>query len=322
MHINDLYSKRKKRLERSDQPEFYQYTNLPIKFRRQVIYIWLTAIGRYYEPDPLTRYRTLTTRLWDGVYNSLAREIGLSHLESNFQNSFEQCQSFILDENIPLENILDLIELTFYQIDRVIRFCLEDSRYRDELYISQPPDDAIDELNHRFREHGIGYQYHNGQIIRVDSGFIHAEVVVPALSLLSSRCFKGAEQEFRSAHEHYRRQEYKDAIVDALNAFESTMKTICDKCDWSYSKNASAKELINIVLGNELVPKYLQSHLSSLRSILESGVPTVRNKTSGHGQGAQPISVPEYLAAYTLHLTASNIVFLVEAYQSLKNRPV
>ena len=95
------------------------------------------------------------------------------------------------------------------------------------------------------------------------------------------------------------------------------MKTICDKCGWSYSKTANAKTLINVVLENELVPKYLQAHLSSLRSILENGVPTVRNKTSGHGQGANPMNIPEYLAAYVLHLTASNIVLLVEAYQDL-----
>ena len=187
-----------------------------------------------------------------------------------------------------------------------------------EIIVEQNPDDAINELNHRFREHAIGYQYNNGQIIRVDSGFVHAEVVIPALSLLSDHDFEGAEEEFRNAHKHYRKQEYKDAIVDCLNAFESTMKTICKKCEWSYSKTASAKELIKVLLENELIPKYLESYFASLRSLLESGVPTVRNKTSGHGQGEFPVDVPEYLAAYVLHLTASNIVLLVEAYQNKK----
>ena len=222
----------------------------------------------------------------------------------------------MLDQDTPVDHLLYLIEFTFRCIDEDIREILQDYQRQGELKVSQLPEDAISELNHRFREHAIGYQYNNGQIVRVDSGFIHAEVVVPALSLLSSQHFKGAEQEFRSAHEHYRKKEYKDAIVDALNAFESTMKTICDKCGWSYSKAASAKELINVVLENELAPKYLQSHLSGLRSVLEAGVPTVRNKTSGHGQGAQLITVPEYLAAYVLYLTASNIVLLVEGYKA------
>jgi hypothetical protein len=222
---------------------------------------------------------------------------------------------FLLDKDTSIENLLDLIELTFRYLDEIIPKLLQDPQYSGELKGIQPPEDAINELNDRFHEHTIGYQYNNGQIVRVDSGFIHAEVVVPALSLLSSQHFKGAEQEFRNAHEHYRKKEYKDAIVDALNAFESTMKIICDECGWSYDKG-TAKELIDVVLKNELVPKYLQNHLSGLNSVLVGGVATVRNKTSGHGQGTQLIIVPEYLAAYVLHLTASNIVLLVEAYKA------
>lgn len=320
MGINDLYSKRKQRIEHGNQPEVYQYTDLPIRFRRQVIHIWFSAVGAYHQPKRSISYFPVTplvNGLWQEIHDSFARELGLFHLGDEFQNPFEQCQSFLLDENTPIDNVLDLIEFTFYRIDKGVRVLLLDYQHQGALNVSQLPDDAISELNHRFREHAIGYQYSNGQIIRVDSNFIHVEVVVPALSLLSNQHFKGAEQEFRNAHEHYRKQEYKDAIVDALNAFESTMKTICDKCGWSYSKTASAKELIKVVLDNQLVPKYLQTHLSSLRAILETGVPTVCNKTSGHGQGAQPMSVPEYLAAYVLHLTASNVVLLVEAYQSL-----
>jgi hypothetical protein len=203
----------------------------------------------------------------------------------------------LLDKNTPIDHLLDLIEFTFYQIEKVIPLILQNPQWRNELNVTQFAEDAISELNHRFREHAIGYQYNNGQIIRVDSGFIHAEVVVPALSLLSSHHFKGAEQEFRSAHEHYRKEDYKEAIVDALKAFESAMKTICEECRWDYDKGAGAKDLINVVLKNGLIPQYLQTHLSSLRSVLEAGVPPVRNKTSGHGQGSQPISVPEYLAA-------------------------
>jgi hypothetical protein len=317
MGINDLYSKRKKRIERAGQPDVYQYERLPIEFRRQVIHIWLSAIGEYREPERVIGSVPLISHLWHIIHDSFARELGLFHLGSEFQNPFDKCKSFLLSEDTHVDNVLDLIEFTFRQIDHTVRNLLQDYRHQNNLSVSQLPDDAISELNHRFREYEIGYQYSNGQIIRVDSGFIHAEVVVPALSLLSSQQFSGAEQEFRNAHEHYRKQEYKDAIVDALNAFESTMKTICDKCNWSYSKTASAKELINVVLEKELVPKYLQTHLSSLRAILESGVPTVRNKTSGHGQGAKQLSVPEYLAAYVLHLTASNVVLLVEAYQEL-----
>lgn len=320
MDIGDLYSKRKKLTEHGEQPEVYQYTDLPQPFRRQVIHIWSSAIGLYREQDRFGLHlgNPLVNQLWNDIHDYLARELGLFNLGSSLENSFNQCQSFLLNKDTPIDNLLDLIEVTFRYIDKKIRKLLQNYQYKDHLQdIRQLPDDAISELNHRFREHGIGYQYNNGQIIRVDSGFIHAEVVVPALSLLSSQQFKGAEQEFRSAHKHYRNQKYKEAIVDAQKAFESTMKTICDECTWSYDpQKDSSQKLIKIMFDNELFPSYLQSYLSNLKSVLEAGVPTIRNKTSGHGQGSQPISVPEHLAAFALHLTASNIVLLVEAYKA------
>ncbi len=109
-------------------------------------------------------------------------------------------------------------------------------------------------------------------------------------------------------------------MSDALKAFESTMKAICDKNGWSYPGTAAAKHLIEIVLDNELVPRYMQSHFTALRSTLEAGLPTVRNKNSGHGQGTIPREVPEYFAGYALHLAATNIVFLVEAHGFLNSK--
>jgi AbiJ N-terminal domain 4 len=315
MSIHDLYSKRKKRIEHVNQPEIYQYEVLPIEFRRQVIHIWDSAILSYAKISCNT--------WWQDIHKILTRELGLFSLSSNRNNSpFMDCQEFLLDTKTPIDNLLDLIEITFDCIDRCVRpvaIGMNSYIFNDDKFDFQHPDDAIEELNHRFREHAIGYQYSNGQIIRVDSGFIHSEVVIPALNLLSNQCFAGAEQEFLSAHRHYRQQDYKPAIADALKAFESTMKTICDKCQWHYLPTDCAKDLIKVIFQNHLLPDYLQTQFSNLRSILESGIPTVRNKTSGHGQGTHPTNVPEYLTSYVLHLTASNIVFLMEAYMANKN---
>ena len=318
MAIINTYSKRKKANELGNQPEVYQYTDLPIQFRRQVIYIWKDAIGVYRPKNLFNSIKfqeisvePIVNKVWQLIYQSLARELGLS--ESS--NPFEQCQSFLLNPNTHIDELLDVIELTFSSIEYKIPNLLE--AYASEgIKLAQTATDAINELNYRFREHKIGYQYENSQIIRVDSHFIHAEAVIPALTLIAEEGFIGAEQEFRSAHEHYRNQEYKVAIVEALKAFESTMKTICDKFSWAYDKTATASKLIDVVLREELIPKYLQDHLTGLTNVLKAGVPTVRNKTSGHGQGSQTKEVPEYLAAYVLHLTASNIVLLVEAYKA------
>jgi AbiJ N-terminal domain 4 len=318
--MNNLtYSKQKKMIEqgnRLDQSEVYQYDKLPIEFRRQVIHIWKSAISAY----PSYLYLDLQNS-WGSIHGYLIRKLGLFKLGHGKGASPEvQCSNFLLSLDTSIDNILILLERTFQYIDKDIRKSLNNYRVnpiylRSDIY-QQLPDDAINELNARFREHSIGYQYNNGQIMRVDSGFIHAEVVIPALNLLSSQDFSGAEQEFRIAHKYYREQEYKEAITNASKAFESTMKTICDKLEWTYDKQkATASDLIRIVLDNELIPRYLETHLSGLKSLLVSTT-TVRNRSSGHGQGSDPIYVPEYLAGYALHITASNIVFLVEAYKN------
>ena len=113
--------------------------------------------------------------------------------------------------------------------------------------VKQKADDAIKELNFRFRDAGIGYQFESGKIIRLDSELLHDEVVRPALRLLRDPRFSGPEGEFLAAHAHYRAGEYKDCVTDALNAFESTMKAICDIKGWEYSKGARASDLLTCV---------------------------------------------------------------------------
>ena len=50
-----------------------------------------------------------------------------------------------------------------------------------------------------------------------------------------------------TAHRQYRSREYKDAIVAANRAFESTLKAICAARRWSYPEGARAVELVTTV---------------------------------------------------------------------------
>jgi hypothetical protein len=216
------------------------------------------------------------------------------------------------------DDALDLIEVTFRWILVQRGEQVEYERQRNDLI---GPDDAIAKLNRRFREHGIGYEFAGGELIRVDSKFIHAAAVRPALELLhdSGNEFAGALEEFLGAHERHRQGLQQDAIVWACKAFESTMKAICTVRGWAFdAQRDTASKLLEVIFANGLVPAYLQAHFTGLRAVLEAGVPTVRNKTSGHGQGADPVAVPDHFAAYVLHMTASNIVFLIECHKAIK----
>ena len=211
-----------------------------------------------------------------------------------------------------VEKAIDVIELSFHVIDT-------HTRDQDYLYKSDPAGDAdraIEKLNRRFEEHGIGYYFTNRQIIRIDSEYIHLEVVQPALRILDRKEYAGAQQEFLQAHEHYRAGRTKEALNECLKSLESVMKSICDKRGWSYDQKAGASKLIGICFDNGIVPPFWQAQFTALKSSLESGVPTARNRLGGHGQGAAPQPVPGHIAGYVLHMTAAAVVFLAEAEAS------
>lgn len=292
MPVYDTFAKRKQRAENAGKPVVYRHDELPEAFREQVAQILKETL-------PLER-------CWTWIHNTLAREMGVPSLVKGMSPQHhwhaEICFKFLHDDD-DIDQILSLIEMSF----RIIEL---DQKYREG---------AIDELNHRFREHSIGYQYQAGQIIQLDSLYLHHEVMEPAITLLHDAGFQGALQEFMVAHRHYREQKYKEAITASGNAFESTMKTICDKRGWDYNPNrATASALIRILFDNDLIPSELKNHFDSLRAALENGLPTVRNQAGqgAHGQGATPVDVPDYLAAYCLHLAAANIVLLIEAHNA------
>jgi hypothetical protein len=315
MGILDTFSKRQKKLATQGQQDVYQYDVLPEPFRVQVIHIWRDAIGIFYVPHDYTgRPESPANELWTSIHNKLARERGVFVLGDGQSYPSDQCKQFLLRADTP--GALDIIEFSFRVIDRWVRkFNPGEIQLAN---IKQDPDDAIKELNHRFQEHSIGYQYVDGYLVRVDSQFVHAEVVKPALSLLNDAGFRGPAEEFMRSFDHYRKRNYKEAVSEALKAFESTMKAICSARKWNYPTNATARPLIDILMKNGLVPVDLETHFGGLRAAMESGLPTISNRTSRHGQGPEPVAIPPHFAAYALHMAASNIVFLVEAHKAAK----
>ena len=329
MPIFELFSKRKRKRERAGQPVVYQYDEIPEKFRVQVRHIWRDAIG-----TDLDEYEGgLTVRVWYAIHDSMSRELGWPALGTE-GNPRDNCFQFLLKGDT--EQVLDIIEVSFHFIERYFGgykgrpkdmeantgLSCPASPYAGVVRgygmpdLPSPSDMAIEELNQRFLENDIGYQYQNGHIIRIDSEYTHSEIVLPALQLLNEPEFKPAMDEFLKGHEDYRRGRYEDAINEALKAFESTMKIICENRGWTVAPNATASGLIQTCLEHQLIPAALQRHLTSLRTTLESGLLTVRNRYSGHGDGVRTVEVPDYLAQYALNLAASNIVLLINAYRT------
>jgi hypothetical protein len=306
MPIFDLYSKRQKRL-RGETPDVFTYDDIPQPLRVQIVHIWQDAIGRE------SVYGGTVADVYKLVNDVLCREYGLFKLNETAGETWSGTISRYFLSCKEVEKALDVIEVVFNAIDKITR----DFGYRAQAVPNIEPDAAIGELNARFLEHGVGYHFEAGQIIRKDSELIHAEVVKPALQFLSGPEYTGANEEFLKAHEHYRHGRYKESLNECLKAFESTMKAICHKRGWAFGQHDTAKKLIEVCFANGLVPSYLQAQITALKSVLESGIPTVRNKLGGHGQGAQQVAVPAYLVSYMLHMTATTILLLAGAEKDL-----
>lgn len=308
MAIFDLYSKRLKRLS-GDIPDVYIYDEIPKALRVQIVQMWDHAIGD--NNDYHSSYGTAKSKdAYRLIVEALRREYGEFHLTNGYQdNSFRTELSSYLLATKDISKAIDVIELSMKCIDRICR------KWSGEY--SKLAGATIEEINERFREHGVGYSYVDGIIVRKDSEITHQEIVKPALLLLRAKKYEGAQQEFISAFEHFRSGKNKEALNDCLKSFESTMKTICDGRGWEYSKGPTAKTLVNCLIENSLIPSFWQNQMNALRTLLESSVPTGRNKLSGHGQGTCPTSVDDTIVQYMINMTASCIVFLAELDRQL-----
>lgn len=301
MAVHDIFSKRQKRL-RGEFSDVYQYDDIPPKLRFQIVGIYKNIFDTHYQ---------MMNDIYTFVKNALESEYGrLLEYNSNeisyYGNKSRETQillSFAGDYSNK-EEFLDVLEVT---IGRIVEI-------RKRIQMGFKMSGLIDEINTRFKENAVGYQLDPDslKIIRVDSQFIHSEVVKPALTLLNSDpAYAGALDEFMLAHEHYRHQNFKDAILNCGKSFESMLKAIHEKRGWAYDKHKdTANKLILSCVEKGLFPSFQQDQFIQVGKILECGVPTIRNKTAGHGQGPEVIEVPEHLVSYMIHLTAANLLFL------------
>lgn len=312
MRITDLFSKRQAKL-RGEVPEVFVYDKMPQELRVQVVHIFRDYLGNETE---VHRRDCLVSGAYEFIVDTLCREYGIFKLPSakeyGDRDYVTELFNFVLSEK-NAEKVLDAIELA----GRIIDIHSRKWEYRHRQDAGEEADAALTELNARFQQHGFGYRFDAGNIIRIDSEVVHAEVVKPALALLHDAKYKGAEAEFHKAFEHHRHGRTKEALTDCLKSLESTMKAIAAHRKWKHEPHATAKPLLDLMFEKQLIPQLWSQHFSGLRGMLESGVPTARNRLGGHGQGPEIVTVPSHFVAFALHQTAAAIVFLAKAEAEL-----
>lgn len=302
----NLYSRRKKDAEGNS--EVFIYNEFQQTFRNQFFKIindvFNKTINKNYD------YRNVVKLLCE----SYSREKGIKAIYCNYcgANSIGALEYYI--DNCNNEDFLDLMDLIFGLFISNEKIYEDFSLEYDNFFKS-----AIDELNLRLKQHSLGYEFINGKIAVKTNTIAHENIIKPALQLLLDEDFRGAEEEYLLAFEHFKKGENKDAILNAIKAFESTMKAICLGLKYTFDKDKdTAKGLIKILEKNSFYPTYLNNHITGIRITLESGAPTFRNKKAGHGQGSMVENVNDEFVEYALNLVATNIIFLYKLYKEKK----
>ncbi len=124
--------------------------------------------------------------------------------KSSIEEYFKDCDDI---------DFLDAIDYFFYLIDKKIRTIKPEYQY--DYDADGAINAAIAELNYRFKQHNLGYEFANSQIITIDSTFLHKTAVKPTLKLLFEEGFEGSEDEIRNAYERRRKGDNKNAILEA-----------------------------------------------------------------------------------------------------------
>jgi hypothetical protein len=297
--LPDVYSRRKRIGHASVDP--LQCDFIPPKVRVQILHIVDAVIKRFSE----TSFYTKKEEFYGPVRDLMLTELGVMRL-GNGHYSWEEVRDWFLVAG-ETDEVVDCIEA-------ICRQLVTTSKLYSQLRVFAV--ERVQEINARLFEAGSGFQFERGMIVEANSKYLHAELVVPALELLSDRRFAASNGEFLAAHQAFREQDYEQCLVECCKAFESVIKVIAAERNWAVAPNAPAKTLVKAVFDNGLIPNYLESEFAGIRTVLENGIGTVRNKAGGHGAGTEIRNVPRHLAAFQLHQTGAAITLLAEAHSA------
>lgn len=298
---------------------------IPLDFRKQALIVLQDALGQ----DEYGRQQKLISELGGMLYREIPSPSFELSPPDSFRSTWGGRTPDVLYQYVGLGNTgecLDAIELGFRAVNDGMRQWWNNAQQNRSSYLhfhgaKQTPDEAIDELNARFADHGLGYRFsvEAHRLIRSDSQYMQQEVVEPAWRLLHELGFEGSAEEFAHAHRCFRRggaKDLEDSITNAAKAVESTAKAICAQRGWTHDPGATLVPLLKILFQKGLVPTRLDSFFAGLRTALETGLPPIRNSHGGHGQGTSPRDIDDHLVELALNLCASTIVFLCKAHQT------
>lgn len=310
--IFNVFSKRNRPRENS--------ISLTPEFRSRVFLLWIRTFPR----ETSSGFDSGRSRLWSETYDKLLYSLGRPRLsnrqayaaDGDLDNFLSECSdehfldfvefSFqsdaVLEHGVAVGELVDAVN-SFFQQDSLpfvltgFTFAEGEPAYTD-AHSSLP----VQAIRLPLQARRLEIQAYP-QIIRRDSEVLHQTAIDPALKLLKNPSLGEANNEFLDALADYRKGDYGDCVAKCGSSLESVMKVICSRKGWPRQNDAG--KLLNAIIPRTRLPQFFRQPL------LQTA--TIRNQLgSSHGAGTQPRKVPRHVAQYTINVTASAILLLVE----------
>ena len=163
----DLFSRR--HAEKTGKPEVFIYDSFTKEFRNQFYAIVKDVF------TPLNSCNSFS--YWESICEHFAREKGLKNIvyRSQYDNYINNQVAFeFYVDTCSDVDFLDLMDYVFFIINhpnvrkQAMHHVLKD--------ICQ---DAIEELNVRLKQHSLGYEFCNGQIVKKTNTVTHETIIKP-----------------------------------------------------------------------------------------------------------------------------------------------
>lgn len=271
------------------------------------------------------------TRLFEVPERRLARELGMLALGRS-QTAEQNCIAFLGqpydlwndahgDPDTFVKLRLSLIELLFREAEAILRSLAPKQDVTSWWSLvrarSSPPRtavedalaatvQAVEELNSRFQQAGVPFEYHAGIIQRVDDRKTTEQIEQPFWALVSDPKYSNVDTDIKEAID--RRDAGKaDAAFYAMKALESVIRILSDELGRTRSMERGAADFVDNLVAAKPTRFIEVWESEALKSLFRE----LRNPL-GHGAGAAaPLALSMHHSTWAIESSMSWIKSLV-----------
>lgn len=184
------------------------------------------------------------------------------------------------------------------------------------FYLASDPWENIAEkqLNEAFAINESPWRVLSGEMLLIDSGYLHAELVSKQIDFMRALSVNGAMAEFQTALREFQQGQFAYAINEAAKSVESTLKFVMND-----NAETNLSGLLRMLRNSYIVPAYYSNLLDSFAKIIQATGLARNQPGHAHGQGCEIVNSSKSLAEFQINLAASVNKFLLACYMEKKS---